>query len=220
MTRVVALVRRGSGIRCAVNLGETTAIALVRSDGEGPLRAARAAGAVREVALWDKALLETDYLGFAQVLASAARYIGFEVLVTGEGERGAIGPAVAERLGLPHLTGVIDARIEGTRVIAKRRAGGAIRSYSASIPVVLCATGSPPPMSDAAGGLLPGSVFGGGPLPRIQFAEVGVSTAELTWRGRFAPRPAKGPSERPLAFPDVTTLAARLAAEGLVPRRS
>lgn len=220
MTRVVALVGRGGAIGCAVTLGETVAVSLSPPEATGALQSARAAGALRAVTVWDEAIAATDYLGAAQVLASTARKLGFDIVVCGSGERGAVGPAVAERLGLPHLTGVIDARIEEGRVIARRRHGGSIHSFRAPLPVVLCVESRAPlspPALEAGRGLLPGTLFEGASVERLGLAEIGVAPAELSWRRRFAPRPSAGPHALPRRFADAAGLAARLAAEGLLP---
>ena len=216
MARVVTLVRRGGAVPLSLGLGEISAISLTRPDdaeAEGRLRALHRAGARRVVSLWDASLDETDYYGIAQVLAAAARAVGFDVLVCAEGSRGALGPAVAERLGVPHLSGVVAARLDGDRVIARRLAGGERRSYEAPTPLLLCVAPQPPLPVDA------GPVDPGFTVERLSLASLGISSAELRWRRRFAPRPAPGPRARPLAFADVEALADRLAAEGAIGAR-
>lgn len=220
MTRVVALVRAGGAIHCAVALGETVAVSLLSPDSTGALPAAQAAGAVRAVAVWDAAVGATDYLGVAQLLASTARKIGFDVVLCGGGARGVVGPAVAERLGLPHLNRVLDARIEEGKIIARRSSGGLIRTFRAPLPVVLCVESDLPqtlPAREAARGLLPGTHFAGATIERLGLADIAISAAELNWRRRFAPRPTAGPHALPRVFPNVAALAARLAEEGLLP---
>jgi hypothetical protein len=62
------------------------------------------------------------------------------VAITGDlvdGSVEAMGPAVAERLSIPHLTGVVAARVVERAVLAQRWADGALRSYRAPLPVVL-----------------------------------------------------------------------------------
>jgi electron transfer flavoprotein alpha subunit len=205
--RVLALTRRGGAVPTAIALGETTAVALVPPEEEGVLAAARAAGAIRAVALWAPELADTDYLGLAQVLAAVARHLGFDLIVAGEGARGAVGPAVAERLALPHLSGVADAVLDEGQTIVRRRAGERIWRYRATPPALLCVSGPPlPPESGAS-------------VERIDLATVGIVPAELAWRKRFRPRPAPGPESQPRRFPDAATLAARLIADGLVGAR-
>lgn len=208
MMRVLSLVRRGRGLATALSVGETCALSLCRPGDEGVLRAALAAGAVRAVALWSDVLADTDYLGLAQLAAAAARHLGFDLIVAGEGERGAVGPAVAHHLALPHLSGVVAARLDGDRLVVRRRAAGELRDYRVASPALLCAAG------EALGDVAPD-----GDVERIDLSTVGVSEVELAWRRRFTPHPAPGPHPLPRTFPDAAALAARLAADGLLPRR-
>ncbi len=210
MTRVLALVHGGGALPCALGLGEVTALVLGDPDGARGVAAAMAAGVARVVAIAEDGIVATDYLGAAQVVASAARKLGFDVIVAGAGHRGALGPAVAERLSLLHLTGVVEARIDDQAVIARRRAGGFVRTYRAPLPVVLCASAAlaleAPPASPSVET----------PIERLTLAEIGVAPAELGWRRRFAPQPATGPTPRPRVLPDVPALVERLRAERLV----
>jgi electron transfer flavoprotein alpha/beta subunit len=207
--KVLALIGRGSALPCALQLGDTCALGLFPPGKEGPLKAARAAGAARAVALWDEELHATDFLGVAQVLAAAARHLGFDVLVAGEASRAAVGPALADRLGVPHLTGVIDARLDAERVVARRMAGQ-VRRYRAAPPLVLSVVGGTPlAAADAAGA----------PVERLELAAVGLSGPELRWRKRYLPHPSEGPRALPRDFADASALAARLAGEGLLAAR-
>src|SRR5262249_17887246 len=70
-----------------------------------PLRQALAWGAERALRIWDPSLEGVDYHAVAQVLAGAARRLGFDLVLGGdrsddEGD-GAVGPAVAEALAVP-----------------------------------------------------------------------------------------------------------------------
>lgn len=206
--KVLAVIGRGSALPCALGLGETCAVGLFPPGAEAPLAAARAAGAARAVALWDDELKEIDFLGVAQVLAATARHLGFDLIVVGEAARGVVGPALADRLSLPHLSGVTDARLEDDKVVARRPAAGELRRYRAMPPLVLSVA------VEAAGA----PSGGDGAVERIELAAVGLTAAELRWRRRFLPHPAEGPRSLPRAFADAPALAARLAAEGLLPR--
>jgi hypothetical protein len=72
------------------------------------------AGCARALRVWDDGLEDLDYLGLAEVLAAAAKDVGATIVVCGDrsvDERvGALGPAVAEVLGVAHVSGVIAAR--------------------------------------------------------------------------------------------------------------
>jgi electron transfer flavoprotein alpha/beta subunit len=209
MTRVVTLVGRGGALSLSMGLGGVCAIALAPPEGEAPLRAALAAGATRAVAVWDELLLHTDYYGLAQTLGCLARAVGFDILVCSDGACGLLGPAIADRLNVPHLSGVVSASFLEGRLRARRAAGAVVRTYAAPPPVLI---------GVARGSALP-AVEGNFPVERLTLGEIGISAAELRWRKRFAPRPAAAaPVGRPRLFPDARALASRLAAEGLLAR--
>jgi electron transfer flavoprotein alpha/beta subunit len=211
----VALVRRASdlaALRVALSLGETVALA-VAPDGEEPrgaLSAARAAGAVRAVRLWDDSIGEIDYLGVATALAGALRKLGLPTaIVCGDGGSGAVGPALAERLALPHLGRVLDARIEGDKLLARRRGLRAIHKFAATPPAVLCVIDQAPPEA-------PKETNGGGEIEVWSLGDAQLSVAELSYRRSFRPQPASGPTPSPRRFADVAALVARLRDDGLV----
>jgi electron transfer flavoprotein alpha/beta subunit len=102
-----------TAVRLRDRLGaRLTAVAMGADEHQRPvLAAAAAAGCDRCVRVHAPDCDELDYLGVATVLAAAARRLGCELALcgdTGENERtGAVGPALAELLGVAHLTGVL-----------------------------------------------------------------------------------------------------------------
>ncbi len=177
--RVLALVRQGRALEHALQLGETTVLGILAPIEQPALQAARAAGAVRAVLLWDSTIERTDYLGLAVTLAACARTLEFDLVVAAEGANNAIGPAVADRLGLPHLSGVVDARVDNGRVFVQRRCDGQLHRYSGAPPLVLCfADGKPIPPAPATRHA----------VEELDLAAVALARAEITWRQRFRPR--------------------------------
>ncbi len=215
MTRVMALVGSGRALDIALGLGQVSAVALVPEDQEAALGAARAAGALRAVAVWDEALRETDYYGAAQALACVARRLSAEVVVCDDSHGGLLAPALADRLGVPHLCGVVAAELRDGKVVASRPAGGRLLLMAASPPLVLGVV-------TAAAAPAAGRGEASGEVDRLGLARIGVAPAELRWRRRFAPsrleaaEPPQPP--RPLRFPDARSLVERLRAEGLLLR--
>ena len=216
--RVAALVHRAddlSTVRLGVQLGETTAIALAPPGdvSEEVMRASRAVGAARTVRVWDDAIVSTDYLGIAFTLAATVRTLmgdltqGQAVILCGDGGLGAVGPALAERLGVPHLGHVFAVGRGEGRVIVRRGAGAEMRAYAGTPPVVLCVTpdGKPTP---ADGGTGTTEVW--------TLEQAGIAAAEVAYRKRFRARPEPGPTAKPRVFDDARALAARLLADGLV----
>ena len=218
MTRAIALVKRAADValvRAAAALGETVAVAVgAEADVLPVLAGARAAGAARLVRLWDPGLETTDYLGVAYTLAAAIRTLGDPtatptVILAGDRGRGVVGPAVAERLGVPLLGQVLAIELGGDgKRVARRRGREIVRSYAAALPALVCV------LVDAAA---PSASGDAGEVESWTLSKVGLSAAELSYRKHFATRPAKGPTPKPRRFENAAALAAQLRAEGFVP---
>jgi electron transfer flavoprotein beta subunit len=105
---------------------------------------ARISGGARAVRAWDDVLNDADYDGLARTLAATCRYVGFDVVVCGDraarGALGAVGPATAEHLGVPHLSGVVDASWhDDGRLALTRREDGGVRRFLCAAPLVIAA---------------------------------------------------------------------------------
>jgi electron transfer flavoprotein alpha/beta subunit len=216
-TRVFALLEDADEdlIAPALTLGEVTALSVSPEPSPRALERALHAGATRAIRIWDGILTETDFLGVARVLGAAIRFLtrgqASYIVIAGDRGRGAVGPAVAERLAMPHLGAIGRVRWRGDRVVAERRASGLNRHYLISVPSVLC--------------LLP-------PTDRIPFphdrkkqhveqmniAELGLSPHELSFRKRFQAIPTVGPRAHPRVVQSEQALVDRLRAEGLLQR--
>jgi electron transfer flavoprotein beta subunit len=219
--RALVLVKRAADValvRAVAPLGgETTAIAVgAEADVQPVLAGARAAGATRLVRLWDPGLETTDYLGVAYTLAAAIRAIGDPAaaptaIVAGDRGRGVVGPAVAERMGVPLLGQVLAVALDGDKLVARRRGRDVVRSYAAALPALVCLILD----GDAseAGAAKAGDA---GEVEVWTLSKVGLSAAELSYRKHFASKPAKGPNAKPRRFDSVTALAAQLRAEGFL----
>ncbi|MGZ3427316.1 MAG: hypothetical protein ACXVCV_11740, partial [Polyangia bacterium] len=193
---------------------ETIAISVgAEADALPVLAAARAAGATRLVRLWDPGLETTDYLGVSYTLAAAVRAIGDPTatptaIVAGDRGRGVVGPAVAERLGVPLLGQILTIEATEGKLIAKRRGRDVVRSYAAAPPALVCLL--------LDGEATQANAADAGDVDSWTLSKVGLSAAELSYRKHFATRPAKGPTSKPRKFADVAALAAQLRAEGLL----
>jgi electron transfer flavoprotein beta subunit len=235
--RVVALVRRlaaaPDGGRAAAVLGQCEEAALragvalraagatltavtagASPDEDDALRLALRAGADRAVRVTDASLDGIDYHGVARVLAAATRHLGFDLVVLGDRSadeaQGAVGPAVAEALGVAHVTAAIDLAIDGGAAAVTRRESGGLRRLRLALPLVVTVVRSPAPplrLGDAAGRVEP-----------LDFGALGLVALELRHRvacaGRASPvRGAGGATV--LGRPD--ELIARLRDERLLP---
>jgi electron transfer flavoprotein beta subunit len=215
VTRVVVLLRRltaapdggrsssvlghcdEAALRAALALRDGGASVTVISAGssdreDDALRLALTSGADRAVRVCDASLDGIDYHGVARVLAAATRRIGFDLILTGDRSadegQGAVGPAVAEALGVSHVTAAIDLRVDGGAALVTRRDGAGLRSLKLGLPAVVTLVRSPaPPLS-------PGEAQG--PIETLDFSALGIVALELRHRvscaGRASPVRAAG----------------------------
>jgi len=168
------------------------------------------------VRLWDPGLETTDYLGVAYTLAAAIRAIGDPALsptaiLAGDRGRGVVGPAVAERLGIPLLGQVLSLSLADDKLVAKRRGRELVRSYAAALPALVCVV-----VDDSESAPAAAHASDAGEVESWTLSKVGLSAAELSYRKHFASKPAKGPTPKPRRFDDVRALATQLRAEGLI----
>lgn len=213
-------------LELALKLGETTALAVGPPDLDQPLADALAAGAVRAVRLWEAALEDVDYLGVALGLAAVTQKLAAttgQVLVSGDRGRAAVGPAVAERLGMPHLCNVVDAAADGDRLKVRRRGDGVLRLYAAVPPIVLCAVLAvdSSPKARLAGGKARAARGKARPpaLPEVEvwsLAQAGLTAGQVSYRRHFRAQPEPGPTQAPRLFGSAEELARRLRADGLL----
>ena len=199
-------------------LGPVTTLTVASPELSAPLcRAALAHGAEVAVSIWDPALDGVDYLGVAHVLACAVRSLcearsATAVLVlAGDRGRGAVGPAVAERLSVPHFGSVEEVSLDKNGLRFSRRFGAQLRSYRGAPPVVLGLLLRP-----AADVGIEATPVTAQTMKSLDLVALGITAPELTYRRNFQPTAGPCPRQKP----HVTTaaaLAARLARDGMWP---
>lgn len=140
------------GVELAIQLREkrsdvTDVVALTLGPDKAAevLRVALAMGADRGVHINDAKFESNNELFAAYVIAKAAQRDadGFDLILCGKYnidlDSGAVGPAVAEFLGWPHVGAVtaLEVSNDGRRVTARRRIEGAEEVVACDLPVVL-----------------------------------------------------------------------------------
>jgi electron transfer flavoprotein beta subunit len=179
-----AALRAALTVRASTQGATVTALSAGQSASEDPvLRWALAAGADRAVRVDDPALATVDYQGLGRALGGATRQIGADLVLCGDRSedevQGAVGPAVAEALGVPHITGAHDVKLAAGAVTLTRREGGFVRTLRVILPALLGVTshsGSPLPPQES---LEPHKL-----IQVLDLAAVGLSAAELKHRDR------------------------------------
>lgn len=121
------------------------AISMGPPQAEVALIEAVAMGADEAYLLTDKAFSGSDTYVTAKVLAAGIKYIGdYDLIFCGrqslDGETAQVGPQLAERLGIPQITNVVDLKLDGRQVIAKRAVEDGYFTIKANMPVLITAT--------------------------------------------------------------------------------
>ena len=155
------------------------------------------AGCARAVRIAGEGFDDLDYLGLAEILAAATKKLGADLVVCGDrsvDERvGAIAPAIAELLGIGHVTGVRSARAVDGAIELEHRGDGRVLTLRLPPPLVLATVAPPVRTKDAAAAAA---------TPAPPSAAQGIVTYELEDLGldarRLAPRRALAGRLRPL----------------------
>jgi electron transfer flavoprotein beta subunit len=104
---------------------EVTAISMGLPESDSVLRRCLALGADRALRLWDEAFRGSDTLATARILAAAIKQVGADVVLCGkrasDGDTGQVGAQVAELLGLPAVTGVVQVEVRDGEALVHRR---------------------------------------------------------------------------------------------------
>jgi len=199
-----------------VTLGEVVALSASATTQATLLDHAIALGASRAVQVVDAAIAEVDYLAVAHVLACAVRHLcevtsGVPVIVlAGDRGRAAIGPAVAERLALPHLGAVASIESQQDRLLVERHSGPRRQRYRGSPPVVLaCHLPASPQASGKAER----------PVEDLALDTLQITLPELRYRRRFRPEDGPAIPSRALLYGSTDRLDERLQRDGVWSKR-
>ncbi|AIQ13261.1 electron transfer flavoprotein subunit beta/FixA family protein [Paenibacillus durus] len=123
--------------------GRLTCISMGPAQCAGPLKEALSLGADRAILLSSPVFAGADTLATSFTLAASIRKLSpYDLIFTGEqssdGETGQVGPEVAEYLGIPHLTRVIDVRYEegSPEISAIKECGDCELEYVLPLPAL------------------------------------------------------------------------------------
>jgi electron transfer flavoprotein beta subunit len=203
-----------AALRAALALGAHVAVVAAgpaeRED--DALRLALAWGAARALRVWDPALEGLDYHATAQVLAAAARRLGFDLVLGGdrsddEGD-GAVGPAVAEALAVPHVTSALDVALDGAGALVVRRDPPHVRTLRVPLPALVTVTSSRASQ--------PVPVAGGRGVETLDLDALGIRAAELRPRQQCVGRATEAPPPAPKLLGRPDELYARLRQDRLL----
>lgn len=225
-----------TAVRLRDRLGGTLAAVAMGTDAhqQPVLAAALTAGCDRGVRVHAPDCDRLDYLGVATVLAAAVRRLGCDLLLcgdTGENERtGAMGPAMAELLGIAHLSGVLDVNVDGSApdgtIVVAHLGGDRIHRFRWPLPAALCLlapVSAPVPVSaaeadaraDSEGGADRAGA-GAAEVETVDLDQLGLHAQALAHRRRLLGQTDSDVGSGAIMVADADDLVSRLVADGML----
>lgn len=105
------------------------------------LRTGLAMGADNAMLVSDPALESLDGIGVAKVLAAAIKTLAPDLVIAGQravdDDAYLVGPAVAEFLGIPHVSMVVKQSIADGRITCQRTVEGGTLTFEAALPALI-----------------------------------------------------------------------------------
>lgn len=122
--------------------GEVTVLTVGPGSSEEVLRMSMAKGAETAVRLADDAFAGGDAIATAKALSAAVGEMEYDLVLTGcmasDDGATAVGVALAEMLGVPHATYVVEMEIaDGKAVLGRELEGGLIEKLDVALPAVV-----------------------------------------------------------------------------------
>ena len=201
------------------SLGDVIAVSVRASAAHHPtLLDALAHGAARAVQVTDALFENVDYLAVAHTLACTVRVLSAPLgappalVLTGDRGRGAVGPAVAERLSIPHLGAVQAVELARDHLLVDRQLGSGVQRLRGTPPVVLACVLPAEPSSAVV-------VAPSASIEALDLEALHITPQELLHRRRFRPVTGAAPASRPRVLASIDRLVERLARDGVWPQR-
>ncbi len=125
--------------------GEVTLVTMGPDRADETLRTGLAMGADKGVHISDPALEGSDTLVTAKVLAAAIKGLPYDIVLCGkvatDDNTGQVGPALAELLGIPHISGATTLEVDDAsrKATATREVEGGFMRMEVPIPAVITA---------------------------------------------------------------------------------
>jgi electron transfer flavoprotein beta subunit len=120
--------------------GTVTILSLGSDKSVESIRTAMAMGADKGILINDPAALNCDGLATARILAAAIKALPYDVVIAGmravDDDNYMVGPAVAEYLGIPHISMVIQEEIADGKIKCTRTVEGGTFVVEASLPAL------------------------------------------------------------------------------------
>ena len=178
--------------------GEVVVVSAGPERASSALRTCLAMGADRAIHIKDDAFERSDALAAAKALAALLKTVPHDLVLFGKyavgTDQAAVGPMVAEMLGLPDVSGVLKLTLGDGSLKAEREIEGAKEVYECALPAVITADkGLNEPRYASLKGIMAAKKK---PIETRDAASLGLSAADLAPRVAWtklelpAPRPA------------------------------
>ncbi|MDD4141467.1 MAG: electron transfer flavoprotein subunit beta/FixA family protein [Bacteroidales bacterium] len=120
---------------------KVTVITMGPPQADAILREAFAMGVDRAILLTDRKFAGADTLATSNALAGALRCLDYDIIISGrqaiDGDTAQVGPQMAEHLGLPQVSYVVDMKYENDHVTVKKETEDGYQILEAQLPCVL-----------------------------------------------------------------------------------
>ena len=168
------------------------------------LRTALAMGAAKAILVSDPALLGSDALSTAKVLAAAIGRANPDLVITAtessDGYTGTLPEQLAELLGLPSVTFAKAITVDGNEVNVRRQTEAGYDEVQCPLPAVVSVTaGVVEPRYPSFKGIMAAK---NKPLEQLTLSDLGIDAASVGWAGagqeiiEIAPVPARAAGEK------------------------
>lgn len=122
-----------------------TVITMGPPQAKAVLRETLSMGADQAYLVTDRAFGGSDTYATSYILSSAIKHLGpFDLVLGGkqaiDGDTGQTAPSIAEHLGMTRLTYILDLKIDGEKVVARRQVEEGIEIIETKLPVLCTAT--------------------------------------------------------------------------------
>jgi len=122
--------------------GNVTAISMGPVQAKKELEHCLAMGADKAILLCDRKLAGSDTLATCYSLAETIKLAGYDLIICGfeaiDSSTAQVGPGIAERLGIFHLTNVIDVVMQNGKFIVSKDTREYVELYKVQCPALLC----------------------------------------------------------------------------------
>ncbi|HUQ40688.1 MAG TPA: electron transfer flavoprotein subunit beta/FixA family protein [Acidimicrobiales bacterium] len=165
--------------------GEVTLVSMAPNSEVSGLRTGLAMGAAKAILVSDDALVGTDALGTAKVLAAAIKRAEPDLILAAtestDGYTGTTPVQIAELLGLPAITFAKHIEVADGTVKVDRQTEAGYDEVSSPLPVLVTVTaGVVEPRYPSFKGIMAAK---GKPVDEVKIADLGIEAGQVGWGG-------------------------------------